>query len=361
MTLDVAIYPVGLDSRVKAISTLLKSDTEGFLRIGMHGMGGVGKTTLAKAVYNQNYQQFEGSCFLANVREVSRTEQGLVCLQKQLIADVLKRNNINIGNVDQGIELIRARMCSRKVLVVIDDLDDPKALKVLEGSISPGSITIITTRNEDLLDSLKVQAKYKVNVLDADQSRQLFAQHAFGNYKISDKFIELSKEILERAGGLPLALEIFGSTLINESEEGWKWFIDKLKRTSVDDVEKSLMISFNALKLIDPMLPNIFLDVACFYIGWKKERVVKIMETCYTYVNRNIDILKKKCLLTIDEFGILGMHDLLQDMGRNIARNNTDEPGEYSRLWESEDIDSVLKNHKVILYWSLTLSLFVDT
>ncbi|XP_074357550.1 disease resistance protein RPV1-like isoform X1 [Apium graveolens] len=348
VALNVAKYPVGLDSRVRSISTLLESDPESVIRIGIHGMGGVGKTTLAKAVYNEHYKRFQGSCFLANVREVSKTDQGLVSLQKQLIGDVLKRTNINIGNVDQGIELIRARICSRKVLIVIDDLDDPKPLEVLDGSLVSGSITIITTRNEDMLDSIKVQAKYKVNELDEDQSCQLFAQHAFGDHKIPHKFTELTIDILKRAGGLPLALRVFGSNLLNQPEEEWRWFIDKLNRVPIDDIEKKLLISFDALKSIDPMLQNIFLDMACFYIGHNVDHMaIRIMEACYTHVHRNIDILKKRCMLTIDEYGILGMHDLLRDMGREIARNNSsDEPGKYSRLWVSEDVNTVLKNYK---------------
>lgn len=54
ITLDVAKYPVGLDSRVKTISILLKSEKECVIRIEIHGMVGVAKTTLAKTVYNQN-------------------------------------------------------------------------------------------------------------------------------------------------------------------------------------------------------------------------------------------------------------------------------------------------------------------
>ncbi|XP_074356512.1 disease resistance protein L6-like [Apium graveolens] len=295
LTLEVAKHPVGLDSRIQDITTLLSSDAEGVIKIGLHGMGGVGKTTLAKAVYNQNYHCFQGSCFLANVREVSQTEKGLVCLQQQLINDVLRCKNIHIDNVDQGIELIRARICVAKVLIVIDDLDDPKALEYLEGPFPSGSAIIITTRNEDLLDSIKIEIKYKVNELSDAESRELFTQHAFKNDEISDTFTQLSEEILERAGGLPLALMVFGSNLLNQSEEGWRWFIHKLKRVSIDDVEKKLVVSFNALKMVDPMLQEIFLDIACVFVGRKIEEVTKNLETFYTFVNHNICILKKRC------------------------------------------------------------------
>ncbi|XP_074359277.1 TMV resistance protein N-like isoform X2 [Apium graveolens] len=346
-TLDVAKYPVGLDSRVTAITTLLRCDKEGVIRVGIHGMGGVGKTTLAKAVYNKHYGSFHGSCFLADVREASTRENGLVSLQQKLIDNVLKRKNVKIDNVDQGIELIRARICSKKVLIVIDDLDNIMPLEFIVGPFAMGSIIIITTRNEDLLDSVRVEAKYKVNGLGDVESRQLFMQHAFGDNKIPDTFKELSKEILEHAGGLPLALKVFGSNLLNQSERDWRWFINKLKRIPIGDVENKLKISYHALKSVDPMLQNVYLDIACFFVGLKKKEVVNIMETCYTFVDRHIHILNKRCLLTTNDDDELGMHDLLQDMGRNIARNESpDEPGKHSRLWVSKDICDVLKKKK---------------
>ncbi|XP_074356723.1 disease resistance protein Roq1-like [Apium graveolens] len=172
-TLLVAAFKVGLDSRVKSLTTLFNSETNGVIKIGIHGMGGVGKTTLAKEVYNQNYQRFQGSCFQANVWEVSGMRNGIESLQKQLINNVLKRKDITIDNADQGIEVIKARICSTKVLVVIDDLDNVESLKYLEGSFALGSVIIITMRYENLLDKLEIKAKYKVNQMD-EMSRSNF-------------------------------------------------------------------------------------------------------------------------------------------------------------------------------------------
>ncbi|KAL8090840.1 TMV resistance protein N-like [Apium graveolens] len=359
-TLHVAAFKVGLDSRVKSLTTLFNSGTNGVIRIGIHGMGGVGKTTLAKEVFNQNYQRFQGSCFLANVREVSGMRNGIESLQQQLINNVLKRKDITIDNADHGIELIKARICSTKVLVVIDDLDNLEPLKYLEGSFALGSVVIITTRYEDLLDKVEVKAKYKLNQMDEDESLQLFTQHAFGKDGIPDTFTELSKKVLKHAGGLPLALRVFGSTLHNESENKWEWFIEQLKEAPIKDIEKNLMISFDALKSgDDSSLQEIFLDIACFYIGYSKDDVFGILKTFYTRVDQKIDILQKRCLITIrngyevddlnyeDEVELLGMHDLLQDMGRKIARNNSlHEPGKHSRLWIPEDTKTVLKNRR---------------
>ncbi|XP_063938296.1 TMV resistance protein N-like [Daucus carota subsp. sativus] len=350
--LDVAKYPVGLDSRVKVITSMLSSGTQGVTKIGIYGMGGVGKTTLAKALYNQLLQgNFQGFSFLANVRETSGTTIGITSLQQQLINDVLKSKTIvQVHNVDQGTSIIRARISLIKVLVVIDDLEHHKQYESLVEPFDSGSLVIITTRHEELLDSVEVEPRYRfmVNELDNAESLTLFTRHAFRNTKPNKTLMVLTKEILRHAGGLPLALEVFGSYLYKRPEIGWQYFVEKLRqRITNSTIQQRLVISLDALESDDPMLKKMFLDIACFFIGRIKEDVVNIMETYYLYADHNIDILRKRSLLTINSKNQIGMHDLLRDIGREVSCNNSpDEPGKHSRLWASKDVFNVLKNHK---------------
>ncbi|KAL1802233.1 hypothetical protein ACET3Z_030880 [Daucus carota] len=349
-TLDVAKYPVGLVPRVKELTALLGNGTEGVIRIGLYGMGGMGKTTLAKAFYNHLLQRsFEGCCFLANIREVSATRRGLESLQQQLINDVLRsKRQTRVYNVEEGTMLIRERICSAKILVLIDDLDDLNQYESLVGPFASGSVVIVTTRDEEILEKIDVESRYRyrVNELDDAESLTLFTRHAFENADADNSFKLLSAEILRLAGGLPLALKVFGSHLYKRSKVGWLAYIKKLQKVPDSSIQQRLMISLDALESDDPMLKKLFLDISCLFLGWEIEKVVEILDTYYSDADYYIDILRKRCLLYINN-RVLGMHDLLRDIGREINGNNSpDEPGKHSRLWVSKDIEDVLKNHE---------------
>ncbi|XP_063946963.1 disease resistance protein RPV1-like isoform X2 [Daucus carota subsp. sativus] len=352
-SLDVARYPVGLDPRVKDITAaLLSSGTKGVIKIGIYGMGGVGKTTLAKALFNKLLLgSFEGSCFLENVREILGTIKGLESLQQQLISDVLKisKDEVKISSVGQGTEQIERRICSRKILVVIDDLEHKEKFESLVRPFAPGSVVIITTRNEEILRGIEVetQYRYKVNEMGDAEAEMLFFRHAFRDTKPNDNLMILSKDILRLAGGLPLALEVFGSYLHNTPEVKWKPYIEKLQRDPDNSIEQRLIISLDASGSDDPLLKKMFLDIACLFIGRTKEFLIKILDTYYPHADDKIDILEKRSLLTFNDRDEVRMHDLLHDMGKKIARNNCpDEPGKHSRLWVSKEICDVLEKDK---------------
>lgn len=113
---------VGIDNHVEAVMDLLGEDSLDVRFVIIHGMGGIGKTTLAKVVFNQISSQFHGCSLLSDIRKFSRRSK-MAKLQKRLLSNVLKSKAVKINDTDTGINMIREKFCCRKVLVVLDDVD----------------------------------------------------------------------------------------------------------------------------------------------------------------------------------------------------------------------------------------------
>lgn len=103
----VAKHLVGLDSCVMSLLNLLDVESNDVQFVGILGMGGIGKTTIAKAVFNRIHRTFEGSTFLVDVRDHSEQLGGLVRLQSLLISDTQKQKIRPISDVNEGKYLIK--------------------------------------------------------------------------------------------------------------------------------------------------------------------------------------------------------------------------------------------------------------
>ncbi|XP_058746890.1 disease resistance protein RUN1-like [Vicia villosa] len=142
-------------------------------------------------------------------------------------------------------------------------------------------------------------------------------------------------------GGLPVALEVLGSSLYERTEEEWISVLSKLKRIPNDHVQEKLRISHDGLK--DDMTKDIFLDICCFFIGKDRGDVTEILNGCGLYAGIGITVLAEKSLVKIEKNNKLGMYDLIRDMGREIVlESSAKEPGKRSRLWFREDVHDVL-------------------
>ncbi|KAF5469442.1 hypothetical protein F2P56_013517 [Juglans regia] len=345
--LSVAKYPIGIASRIRHIYQHLSIGKNDIIRIvGIFGTGGIGKTTISNDIYNRISSQFEGSCFLKDVREISKQVGGLIKLQNTLLSDILG-TCLDVHDIDRGMNVIRHRVCSKRVLLILDDVDELVQIEKLAGDrdwFGSGSRIIITTRDRCLLDNSKVDSKHEVMILDDDEALQLFSLHAFEEKEPPKNYMDLSKQVTKYAQGLPLALTVLGSDLKGQSIHQWKNALDKYKNIPNSSIQKVLLVSYEGL---DDTEREMFLDIAFFFKGEPLANVMKIFDSYDFFPNHGIKRLIDKCLITITIEGsneYVRMHDLLQDMGREIVRlESPKEPSKRSRLWFHKDIREVLE------------------
>ena len=343
--LFVAENPVGVESRVQDMIKLLNiQQSNDVLLLGIWGMGGSGKTTIAKAIYNKIGRNFEGRSFLANIRETWEQTAEQVSLQEQIMLDIFKETTTKIPSIDSGKIKLKDKLNHKRVLLVLDDVKSLDQLNALCGSrkwFGSGSRIIITTRDKDILRGNRVDQVYKMKAMDDSESNELFRWHAFKNTRPREDFVEISNNVVEYSGGFPLALEVLGSHLFDREITEWKFVLEKLKKTPNDQVQEKLKISYDGLN--DDNEKEIFLDIACFFIGMDRNDVIQILNGCGLVAEIGISILVERSLVTVDDKNKLGMHNLLRDMGREIIRKKSPKDlEERTRLWFHEDVVGVL-------------------
>ncbi|KAG6675463.1 hypothetical protein I3842_15G103500 [Carya illinoinensis] len=236
--LNVAKYLVGIESRPSLAS-------QNLARLGsITALGGIGKTTIAKEIYNRISYQFEGSCFLSKILGIS----------------------LDFHDIDKRINVIRHRLCSKRVLLILDDVDELVELETLPGALDwfgLGTRIIITTRDQHLLNISKC------------------------------------------------------STLKDQSIHQWKSVLNKYKQIPDINIQSVLRVSYDRLEDSEK---DMFLDIACFFKGGTLADVIKIFDNCGFSPDYGIQRPIDKCLIPVDECNkYFSMLHLLQNMGREIA------------------------------------------
>ncbi|OMO52635.1 hypothetical protein CCACVL1_29159 [Corchorus capsularis] len=327
----------------KILSLIDREDTR---VIGIWGMGGIGKTTLAEAVYNEivSSSKFSAHHFLRNVSEKCE-KQGMEFLRDQLVSKLLDEKDIHIDTPSIGSTLIQERLHNKGVFVILDDVNDSDQIEHLGlKHFGLGSKVIVTSRDQQVLRNIEVDEVYEVEKLNEDDSLQLFSKFAFKQYNPVASFRDLAMKFVKYAGGNPLALKVLGSSLYKKSRNVWESALDKLKEYPEPKIINVLKVSFDGL---DDLEKNIFLDIAIFFKGESLYEVTELLKCCYKGAEFGISNLVDKCLVDVRSgSSAIDMHDLLQEMGRDIVRQESEDPGRRNRLWNPEDVYYVLKNNK---------------
>ncbi|KOM54583.1 hypothetical protein LR48_Vigan10g047500 [Vigna angularis] len=357
-------YLVGLPSQVLEVKKLLDVGSDDVVHmIGIHGMGGLGKTTLSLVVYNSIAAYFDESCFLQNVRKNSNKNR-LHHLQSIFLSKMLCEKNIILTSWQEGASMIQQRLGRKKVLLILDDVDDREQLQAVSvgmwrpryepNNLLSSSLYCLhylvfpSSPNHDVAYCMSIiirvdpsgrrvahmlpvgcrastgrQCHMVVEALNFNDSLQLLIWNAFKRENVDPSYEDVLKRVVTYASGLPLALKVIGSNLYSKSVEEWESAIEHYK-----------------------IIPNgEILEIL---------KIEKILGALYDKnMKHHIGVLVDKSLIGFwtDREDYIDMHDLIEDMGRHIEwQKSPEEPGKRRRLWLEKDILHVLKHDKELYY-----------
>ncbi|XLR43964.1 hypothetical protein S83_028624 [Arachis hypogaea] len=316
---------VGISENLEKVESLLSESVE-VRMIGICGIGGIGKTTLARLIFEKYSYMFEGSCFLENVRERSRN-YGLTELRRRLYLELLQgkfwQNNTGKST------FVEDRVSKQRNFIVLDDVSSLEQLDYLVQKLQwcgAGSKIIITARDKNVLVPT-VETIYEMKILDSHESFKL----------LSTNWI---RGAIMKSGWL---LQRHPTSLNSIGKVEWHSTLQKLEKTPDPEIQNILRLSYDGL---DEEAKQIFLDIACFFKRELVEYVVNLLDSYGLYAAIGMKSLLDRALIAISH-NCVRMHDLIQELGWDIVcQQSSGNPENRSHLWDSNDIQDVLGNNK---------------
>ncbi|KAK3431327.1 hypothetical protein EUGRSUZ_E03203 [Eucalyptus grandis] len=329
---------IRIDDRVKEVIKLLAIEDDGVKprMVGIHGTNGIGKTTIAKAIYNRLSSCFDCCSFLAEIGEKAQINGGIQFLQTKLIRDILNRDG-DVASFEGGITFFLDVFSNIKALIVLDDVEELSHLDDLVGTqlewFGPGSRIIVTSENLEILETYVSPERaniYEVNKMDNGQALELFHKHAS-----THRYPEIGKRIVEATGQVPFVIEVMGSFLRGKTMEDWRTMEDLIKPHSQEILKDCREISKICYEALDDKQKQIFRDIAWFANG--------VDSQIASYMWPDLDLLPSYQVLMplakIGEDNKLWMHKLLKHLCRDVDQEETKLSGQYMHVTDLEGIN----------------------
>nr|AAN86124.1 TIR-NBS-LRR [Arabidopsis thaliana] len=332
---------VGMEAHLTELKSLLSLESDEVKMIGIWGPAGIGKTTIARALFDRLSSIFPLICFMENLKG-SLTgvadHDSKLRLQNQLLSKILNQENMKIHHLGA----IRERLHDQRVLIILDDVDDLEQLEVLAEDPSwfgSGSRIIVTTEDKKILKAHRIKDIYHVNFPSKKEALEILCLSTFKQSSIPDGFEELANKVAELCGNLPLGLRVVGSSLRGESKQEWELQLSSIEASLDGKIETTLKVGYERLSKKNQSL---FLHIACFFNNQEVDYVTALLADRNLDVGNGFNILADRSLVRISTYGDIVMHHLLQQLGRQIVHEQSDEPGKREFIIEPEEIRDVL-------------------
>ncbi|CAL9223900.1 unnamed protein product, partial [Arabidopsis halleri] len=317
---------VGHEAHLAKLKSMLCLESDEVKMIGIWGPAGIGKSTIARALDNQLSSSFQLKCFMGNLMGSLKSRMGVddhdskLWLQNQLLSKILNQENMKIHHLGA----IKERLHDQRVLIILDDVDDLKILEVLAEELSWfgfGSRIIVTTEDKKILEAHGIKDIYHVDFPSEEEALEILCLSAFKQSSVPDGFEEVANKVAKLCGKLPLGLCVMGSSLRGQSKHEWELQLSRIESSLDGGIKDILKVGYDRLSKKNQSL---FLHIACVFNH-------EVVET-----------LADKSLVRKSTYGHIVMHHLLQQLGRQIVLEQSDEPGKRQFLTEADEICDVL-------------------
>ncbi|KAM1749159.1 hypothetical protein ACFX12_010065 [Malus domestica] len=333
------------------VDRLIEQGDDPFSVIPVVGMGGIGKTTLAKLVYNDTrvIKNFE-----LMIWQYVSVDFNIARLTNGILSSVLGTNISGELSMNQLQEKLRDTLKDKKFLLVLDDVWNEDAYKwgelkdlLVEGA-KLGSKVLVTTRNVSVASIMRtVPTNINLQTLSEEDCMSLFVKCAFkGEEREHPNLFEIGKDIVRKCGGVPLAVKLLGCQLLSKTDEReWKmirdsaiWELEELEREGVAHVLPALRLSYTRLP---PHLRRCLAYCSLLprtYKGFNSWVLIKIWMAngileSHDHGNLELEdvgelyfkeLWERSFFQNVEDFSLFckfDMHDLIHDLVRSVAQD----------------------------------------